>query len=70
MGPPPRNFAIPAEAIPTGPFYDSGQPYMYVWRENNRLKFTLRNLPRVVISFDAKLIPFLRNALNKLDQKE
>lgn len=69
-GPPPRKFTIPAEAIPVGPFYNSGQPYMYVWQENNRLKFTLRNAPRVVISLDSKLIPFLRNALNKLDQKE
>lgn len=68
-GPPPRKFTIPAEAIPVGPFYNSGQPYMYVWQENNRLKFTMRNVPRVVICIDSRIIPFLRNALNKLDQK-
>lgn len=64
----------PSDAIGVGPVWtkEQGPPlhYMYIWKEDQRLKMEFRNLPGVVIACYSGVIQELSESMKKLVDTE
>jgi hypothetical protein len=63
----PIQYKHPQDSIGIGPVWNEGPPlhYMYVWKDNDRLKMEFRNLPGVVVACDARVAQELSETLKK-----
>lgn len=59
------NKQIPAQAIPV---MGLNSPYMWIWKEQNNIKFIFTKCPNSLICFDQRISKNLIEALNKINQ--
>lgn len=55
----------PVDSVPVGPVIN-GVPYMYVWKEENKINLVFRNMPQYTISFSKEVLSDLIEALEKI----
>jgi hypothetical protein len=62
------NYTAPLESIGLGP-EKNGIPYMFVWKEDEKIRFEFRALPTQTVAFHHSVIPELIAALSKFQNE-
>ena len=69
-----RQYRHPHDALGVGPTRTEEQgpplPYMWVWRDANRIRMEFRNMPGVVVACDSRVAGELSEALEKMVDKD